>query len=162
MRMIGVIGSSGSGKTTAIAAVLPLLRRAGLRVSTVKHAHHGFDMDRPGKDSFVHRESGAEEVMVVSDGRWALLRERRANEDASLDALIRHMTPVDLLIVEGFKQVRLPKIEVYRPSLNKPPFFPHDPDVAAVASDVPLATGLPVLPLAQPAAIAHFILEKAA
>jgi molybdopterin-guanine dinucleotide biosynthesis protein B len=157
MRMLGFIGSSGSGKTALMTHVLPLLRQQGLRVSALKHAHHGFDIDRPGKDSFRYREAGAEEVMLVADGRWALLREEP--EDMSLEALAGRMAPVDIVLVEGFKLARIPKIEVFRPSLGKPPFFPGDPGIIAVASDERIeAGGREVLPLNEPAQVVAFIL----
>jgi molybdopterin-guanine dinucleotide biosynthesis protein B len=161
MTPFGIVGASGSGKTTLIAALLPELRRRGLRVSTVKHAHHCFDMDRPGKDSWRHREAGAEEVMVVSNGRWALLHEERGGDDNSLIALIRHMTPVDVVLVEGFKRTEIPRIEVHRPSAGKTALFPEDPGIAAVASDEVLATGgRPLLLLANVPAIADFIIAR--
>lgn len=162
MKMFGFVGSSGSGKTTLIVALLPELRRRGLRVSTLKHAHHGFDMDRAGKDSHRHREAGAEEVMVVSDGRWALLRERHADEDVSLGALAERMAPVDILLVEGFKQAGIAKIEVYRPSIGKPPLFPGDGEIVAVASDAAVDVGeRPLLPLSPVSAVADFIVASA-
>jgi len=162
MRVMGFVGSSGSGKTTTVTNVLPVLTRMGLRVSTVKHAHHGFDLDRPGKDSYRHREAGAEEVMVVSDGRWALMREQRDYEDVSLRALLRRMKQVDLVLVEGFHRSPISKIEVYRPSLQKSPLFLNDPDIAAVASDEFVETaGRPLLSLTHPIAIAEFVLFHA-
>src|SRR5579864_6192129 len=124
MKLFGITGASGSGKTTLITALLPVLRARGLRVSTVKHAHHGFDMDRPGKDSWQHRAAGAEEVMVVSAGRWALLREMPDCDEIGLDAVLARMSAVDLVLVEGFGKDPLPKLEVYRPSVGKPPFYP--------------------------------------
>lgn len=157
MKLLGFIGSSGSGKTTLIEAVLPLLREHGLRVSAMKHAHHGFDVDRPGKDSFRYREAGAEEVMLVAEGRWALLRE--TGEEISVEALAARMTPVDVVLVEGFKLAAIPKIEVYRPSLGKPTFFHDDPGVVAVASDEAIeAGGRVVLPLNEPARVVEFVL----
>jgi molybdopterin-guanine dinucleotide biosynthesis protein B len=163
MRRFGVTGTSGSGKTTLITALLPLLRAQGLRVSTIKHAHHGFDMDRPGKDSWRHREAGAEEVMVVSDGRWALLHENHEPTDLALDAIVTRMAPVDLLLVEGFRDADLPKLEVYRPSLGKAPYFPNDPGITAIASDDHAFVAYrPILPLADMPAIASFILSEAA
>jgi molybdopterin-guanine dinucleotide biosynthesis adapter protein len=159
MRMLGFIGSSGSGKTTLIERILPLLRQHGLRVSALKHAHHGFDIDRPGKDSFRYREAGAEEVMLVADGRWALLREEV--EDMPLPALASRMAPVDIVLVEGFKLARIPKIEVFRPSLGKPAFFPDDPGIAAVASDAFVETnGRALLPLDEPERVVEFILTN--
>ncbi len=161
MRLMGVVGASGSGKTTLITALLPLLRQSGLRVSTIKHAHHGFDLDQPEKDSYRHREAGAEEVMVVSGGRWALMRET-PEEELDLAALARRMTPVDLLLVEGFKLEAIPKLEIHRPALGKPALYPHDPGIAAIASDAPLdMPGRPVLPLNAPVEVAAFICTAA-
>lgn len=163
MRRFGITGASGSGKTTLIAALLPVLRAQGLRVSTIKHAHHGFDMDRPGKDSWQHRAAGAEEVMVVSDGRWALLRETREREEIELDAVVARMSPVDLVLVEGFRKNALPKLEVYRPSLGKPPFYPTDSSIAAVATDDRTSVrDRYVLSLSDIAVIADFIHAEAA
>ena len=136
-QVLGIVGWSGSGKTTLLAAVLPLLRAAGLSVSTIKHAHHGFDMDRPGKDSHRHRLAGAHEVLVASSRRWALLHEV-AGAEPDLPDLLARMAPVDLVLVEGFKSHEFPKLEVYRPALGKPPIWPDWPDVVAVASDSPL------------------------
>jgi molybdopterin-guanine dinucleotide biosynthesis protein B len=159
MRMLGFIGSSGSGKTTLITQILPLLRQHGLRVSAIKHAHHGFDIDKPGKDSFRYREAGAEEVMLVADGRWALLREEA--EDVSLAALTSRMTDVDIVLVEGFKLAQIPKIEVFRPSLGKPAFFPDDPGIVAVASDTFVETnGRELLALYEPEQVVEFILAN--
>lgn len=160
MKVVGFVGSSGSGKTTLIGKIIPLLKQRGLRVSTIKHAHHGFDMDRPGKDSYQHREAGADEVMVVSGGRWALLHELRAQETPSLDVLLAHMAPVDMVLIEGFKCFGVPKIEVYRPSLNKPAVFPGDPSISAVATDTPISVrGRYCLSLNRPQEIASFILR---
>lgn len=158
MRMLGFIGSSGSGKTTLITQILPLLRGHGLRVSALKHAHHGFDIDKPGKDSFRYREAGAEEVMLVAEGRWALLREEP--EEISLEALTGRMAPVDIVLVEGFKLTQIPKIEVFRPRLRKPAYFPDDPGIVAVASDEEIETdGREVLPLNEPERVVEFILS---
>ncbi len=149
-------GWSGSGKTTLLTALLPLLRARGLRVSTIKHAHHGFDMDRPGKDSFRHREAGAHEVMVASSTRWALLHELDGPEP-SLDDLLRRMSPVDLVLVEGFKTSACAKLEVYRPALGQPPIWPGRPDIVAVASDVALPEcDRTVLRLDDPAQVADW------
>lgn len=161
MRMVGFTGSSGSGKTTLMVRLLPLLRARGLRVSALKHAHHGFDIDQPGKDSFRFREAGAEEVMLVADGRWALLHEGIAGDELSLRALASRMAPVDLLLVEGFRLAEIPRIEVYRPSLNKKPHFPGDPGILAVASNEEIDTqGRALLPLNKPDAVAAFILSR--
>ena len=162
MRRFGITGASGSGKTTLITALLPLLRAQGLRVSTVKHAHHGFDMDRPGKDSWQHRAAGAEEVMVVSDGRWALLHEVREREEAGLDAVLTRMAAVDLVLVEGFRESDLPRLEVYRPGLGKTPYYKTDFRIAAVATDQPaLVQDRRVFFLGDMQAIANFILSEA-
>jgi molybdopterin-guanine dinucleotide biosynthesis adapter protein len=160
MKIFGFAGWSGSGKTTLMTALIPELVSRGVSVSTVKHAHHAFDVDQPGKDSWRHRAAGAVEVMVASERRWALMHELRDAPEPGLDTLIAHMSPVDLVLVEGFKRHPHPKLEVYRPSLGKPPIHPGDPDVVAIASDESLPdVPLPQLPLGDPAAVAHFILD---
>ena len=159
MRIFGLCGWSGSGKTTLMAAIVPELIARGITVSTVKHAHHAFDLDQPGKDSWRHREAGAREVMIASGCRWALQHELRGDPEPPLDELVAKMTPVDLLLVEGFKFHPHPKIEVYRPLLGKPARYPEDPFVVAVASDDWLPrVPLPCLPLSDPATVASFIL----
>jgi len=158
MRVLGIVGWSGSGKTTLLVAILPLLRAGGLRCSTIKHVHHGFDMDRPGKDSFRHREAGAHEVLVAAGTRWVLLHEVVGGEPP-LPALLGKLDPVDLVLVEGYKTHPFPKIEVHRPDLGKPPLWRDDPDVIAVATDTPdLRPGVPTLPLNTPATVARFVL----
>lgn len=155
--MIGIIGWSGAGKTTLLTAVLPHLVSAGLRVSTVKHAHDGFDLDRPGKDSHRHRQAGAREVMLASGTRWALLHENDGPEP-SLPELLARLAPCDLVLAEGWKAHPYPKIEVHRPGLGKPPLWPEVPHVMAVASDAALpGCPHPVLPLNDPAAIAAWL-----
>jgi len=157
MKVLGIVGWSGSGKTTLLTAVLPLLRRTGLRVSTVKHTHHDFDMDRPGKDSFRHREAGAHEVMIASGSRWALLHELEGPEPALPD-LLQKLDPVDLVLVEGYKTHAFPKLEVHRPSLGKPPIWTIMPDVIAVATDSELDAGdRALLPLSNPEAVAEWV-----
>ncbi len=156
MNALGIVGWSGSGKTTLLTAILPLLRARGLRVSTVKHTHHGFDMDRPGKDSFRHREAGAHEVMIASSARWALLHEVEGTEPP-LPELLARLDPVDLVLVEGFKSHPFPKLEVHRPALAKAPLWPHDPTVLAVAADCELRAPVPVLPLDRPATVAEWV-----
>lgn len=153
MKIIGLAGWSGSGKTTCLVGILPLITRRGLSVSTIKHSHHRVPMGR----------SEATETLVASPERWALIREFGDGEEPPLDHLIARMSPVDLLIVEGYKTHRHPKIEVLRPSIGKPALWPDDPDVVAVASDEVLA-GLPVplLPLNDHAAIVDFILRFSA
>jgi molybdopterin-guanine dinucleotide biosynthesis protein B len=157
LKVLGVIGWSGSGKTTLITALLPLLRSRGLSVSTVKHTHHGFDMDRPGKDTYRHREAGAQEVLVASSQRWALMHEVDGPEPELPDLLAR-LSPVDLVLVEGFKAHPFAKLEVHRPSLAKPPIWPDQTDVAAVATDAPINCDRTVLPLNDPASIVDWLL----
>jgi molybdopterin-guanine dinucleotide biosynthesis adapter protein len=157
MRSLGIIGWSGSGKTTLIVAVLPLLRGRGLSVSTIKHVHHGFDIDQSGKDSYRHRQAGAKEVLVCSSERWVLLHENDGHEAIPAE-LVRVMEPVDLVLVEGFKADPGTKLEIYRPALGKEPLWPTMPDVAAVASDVFLpGCGRCLLPLDCPDAVADWI-----
>jgi molybdopterin-guanine dinucleotide biosynthesis protein B len=159
MRIFGLAGWSGSGKTTLMTALIPELVFRGITVSTLKHAHHAFDVDHPGKDSWRHRQAGAREVMVSSQNRWALMHELRGAPEPSFDELVRRMSPVDLLLVEGFKRNPHPKIEVHRPSLGKPLLYPEDPFVVAIASDEALpGLPLPWLPLTDAGAIADFIL----
>src|SRR5882672_10099373 len=141
MKIFGLAGWSGSGKTTLLVKLIPELVGRGLAVSTIKHAHHAFDVDQPGKDSYAHREAGATEVLVSSSQRFALMHELRGAPEPSLEDLVRRMTPVDLLLVEGFKAHAHDKLEVHRPALGKPLLYGDDPGIVAVASDVPL-TGL--------------------
>ncbi|HJV47900.1 MAG TPA: molybdopterin-guanine dinucleotide biosynthesis protein B [Geothrix sp.] len=160
MRVMGIVGWSGSGKTSLLVELLPILCDLGLKVSTMKHAHHRFDVDKPGKDSFRHREAGASEVLVVTSSRWVLMHESREEPEPSIEALIERMTPVDLLLIEGFKTHHHPKLEIHRESEGKPLLYPEDPEIVAVASDT-LVPGLeiPRLDLNDPAAIAQFILR---
>jgi len=159
VKAIGFIGYSNSGKTTLIEKVVPLLRQRGLTVSAIKHAHHGFDMDRPGKDSYRYREAGAGQVLIATGQRWALLTETR--QPVTLDELLAQLAPCDLVIVEGFKsEGRIPRIEVRRASQTEPPLFPHDPNVIAVAADHPVATRLPLLDLNDAATIAAFVVDR--
>jgi molybdopterin-guanine dinucleotide biosynthesis protein B len=159
MKIFGFAGWSGSGKTTLMTALIPELVARGISVSTIKHAHHAFDVDQPGKDSWRHREAGATEVLVSSERRWALIHELRDAPEPTLDALVAHLSPVDLLLVEGFKRHPHPKIEVYRAALGKPLIYPDDAFVVAIASDARLLEApLPWLPLDDPPAVARFIL----
>jgi molybdopterin-guanine dinucleotide biosynthesis adapter protein len=135
MRAIGFAGWSGAGKTTLIGRLIPELNRRGLSVSTIKHAHHGFDLDQPGKDSYEHRAAGAHEVLVASANRLALMRELRGAPEPPLADLLRLLAPVDLVLVEGFKRDPLPKIEVYRAANGKPPMHPQDDCIVALISD---------------------------
>lgn len=159
MKVLGLIGWSGSGKTTLLVSLVPQFRARGLRVSTVKHAHHGFDLDQKGKDSWRHREAGAHEVIVASRARFALLHENEGEEPA-LPVLLARLAPVDLVLVEGFKASPHPKIEVHRAEAPGEPFWPDRSDVVAVASDVPLPhCTKPVLNLGDPAAIVAWSLD---
>lgn len=160
MKVFGLAGHSGSGKTTLMVKLLPELVRRGLRVSTIKHAHHDFDVDTPGKDSYEHRAAGATEVMVSSANRWALMHEHRGGPEADLDGLIARMSPVDLILVEGFKREGHAKIEIVRGAAAKPVLAPNDPYVVAIASDRQLAgIALPLLDLGDVSAVADFIVE---
>jgi len=160
MKVIGFIGYSNTGKTTLIEKLIPLLIARGLRVSTVKNAHHGFDMDRPGKDSFRYRQAGSAQVLIATSERWALLTEVRGGP-VPLEALIAQLAPCDLVLVEGFKsEGHFPRIEVRRTTNAEPPIFPHDANVIAVAADHAIDTALPVLDLNDAAKIAGFIVER--
>lgn len=162
MRIIGLAGWSGSGKTTLIAKVLPRLIARGCRVSTLKHAHHGFDLDTPGKDSFMHRSAGATEVLISSGKRFALLHELRDEAEWDLPALLAKLTPVDLVLVEGFKRDRFPKLEIHRAENGKPLLHPDDPHIVAVASDTPLPQAkVPVIDLDDIEAIVDMLLARA-
>ena len=159
MKVIGIAGYSGSGKTTLVEKVVPVLVAQGLRVSLVKHAHHEFDVDQPGKDSYRHRHAGCTEVLVSSSKRWALMHELRGAAEPSLQEQLKHLSPCDLVIVEGYKSEPVPKIEVHRRDGHTPLLHPEDPDVVAIATDEPLDSRLPQLPLDDPQAIARFIVQ---
>jgi molybdopterin-guanine dinucleotide biosynthesis protein B len=160
LRVIGLAGWSGAGKTTMIVRLLPELVRRGVSVSTMKHAHHGFDVDQPGKDSYRHREAGATEVLVASGRRWALMHEHRDRQaEPTAAALMSRMTPVDLLIIEGFKREDQDKLEIHRRETAKPLLYPQDPRIVAVLSDEPLPDcHLPVIDIDDIAAVADFII----
>ncbi len=159
MHIFGLAGWSGSGKTTLMVRLVPELTARGYTVSTMKHAHHRFDIDKPGKDSYEHRRAGATEVLVASSERWALIHENRGAPEAELDELVARMTPVDLLLIEGFKTYSHDKLEIHRPSLGKPLLARNDPHVVAIASDSPLpGVDRPVFDLDDVAAIADFII----
>ncbi|MDB5507797.1 MAG: molybdopterin-guanine dinucleotide biosynthesis protein MobB [Hyphomicrobiales bacterium] len=162
MRMIGLAGWSGAGKTTLLTRVIPLLVSRGLRVSTIKHAHHSFDVDVPGKDSWRHREAGASEVMVSSGKRFALMRELRGDAELSLAELLARMSPVDLLVVEGFKTDPHPKIEVHRQANGKPFLHPNDAAILGLASDAPAGSDIPSVHLDDIAAVADMMQRLAA
>jgi molybdopterin-guanine dinucleotide biosynthesis protein B len=160
MKIFGLAGWSGSGKTTLIVDLIPEITAQGIVVSTMKHTHHRFDIDKPGKDSFNHREAGAQEVMIVSSTRWALMHELRDKPEPDIEGLLSHMSPVDLVLIEGFKSYPHPKIEIHRPSIGKPMLCAQDPSVVAIASDEPLnGISLPILDLNNVTSIADFILD---
>jgi molybdopterin-guanine dinucleotide biosynthesis protein B len=162
MRIIGLAGWSGAGKTTLVAHILPRLIGRGLRVSTVKHAHHTFDLDHPGKDSHTHRLAGAAEVLVSSRDRWAVLHELRGAPEPPLASLLRKLSPVDLVLIEGFKRGAHPKLEVHRAANGKPLLQPDDPHIVAIAADIPLPhVPVPVIPLDDHEAIADMLLSHA-
>jgi molybdopterin-guanine dinucleotide biosynthesis protein B len=148
MRIIGLAGWSGAGKTTLVTQLIPVFIARGLKVSTVKHAHKGFDIDLPGKDSHRHRTAGATEVFVASGIRWALVHELREEPELDLADIIPKLAPVDLLIVEGFKRHRHPKIEIHRPEVGKPLLYPDDDYIVAIVSNADLPEAkVPVIPL---------------
>lgn len=134
-RVIGLAGWSGAGKTTLITKLIPLFKQRGLSISTLKHAHHAFDVDQPGKDSYVHRESGAREVLIASSNRWVLMHELRGAPEPHLAELLARLSAVDLVLVEGFKAESHAKIEVHRSSNGKPFLFSGDPHIRAIATD---------------------------
>jgi molybdopterin-guanine dinucleotide biosynthesis protein B len=166
MRIFGFAGWSGSGKTTLIEQVIPLLTARGLRVSLIKHAHHGFDVDQPGKDSYRHRHAGCTEVLITSSTRWALMSELRGAPELTLDDALDRLSPCDIVLIEGFKAQPMRKLEIYRAALGKPLLYPADPNVVGIATDDARAladrTRLPVLALDDRDAIATFVAERAA
>jgi molybdopterin-guanine dinucleotide biosynthesis adapter protein len=159
MKIFGFAGYSGSGKTTLIERLIPLFTARGLTVSLVKHAHHTFDVDQPGKDSHRHRKAGCTEVLVTSSRRWALIHELRGAPEPELSEQIKHMSMCDLLLVEGYKRERIPKLEVYRAGVGEPLIHPHDKNIVAIASDTQLKTTLPQFDLNAPESIAAFVLR---
>jgi molybdopterin-guanine dinucleotide biosynthesis adapter protein len=161
MKVIGLAGWSGAGKTTLLARIIPYLLAEGLRVSVIKHAHHSFDVDVPGKDSWVHRQSGAAEVLVSSGQRWALMHELRGASEPLLPELLKKLSPVDLVVVEGFKSEPHRKIEVHRSANGKPLLFPDDPAIAGIATDGTIETALPVAHLDDIPAIAAMMRRSA-
>jgi len=163
MRIIGLAGWSGSGKTTLITKAIPRLIARGHKVSTLKHAHHGFDVDHPGKDSFFHRAAGATEVVISSQKRFAIVHELRDEPEWDLSALLKKFSPVDLVLIEGFKRDRFPKLEVHRAANGKPLLQLEDPHIVAIASDRPLSSAkVPVIDLNDIEAICDLLLERAA
>lgn len=162
MRIIGLAAWSGSGKTTLITKAIPRLIARGCRVSTVKHAHHGFDLDQPGKDSFMHRAAGATEVAISSSNRFAILHELRGEPEWNLKDLLGKLSPVDLVLVEGFKRDAIPKLEIHRNDNGKPLLHPEDPRIVAIAADIalPQAT-VPVIGLNDIEAICDVLMKHA-
>lgn len=161
MKVIGLAGWSGAGKTTLLSRVIPHLLGQGLLVSVIKHAHHSFDVDTPGKDSWVHRQSGAMEVLVSSGKRWALMHELRGASEPRLPELLAKLSQVDLVVVEGFKSEPHRKIEVHRAANGKPLLFPDDPGIAGIAADAAVETTLPVVHLDDIPAIAAMMQRSA-
>lgn len=160
--LLGVVGWSGSGKTHLLARLIRLLTSRGLRVATLKHAHHSFDVDVPGKDSHTHRMAGASEVIVSSSKRWVHMHEVGSGTEATLAQLLRRLSPCDLILVEGFKGEGHPKLEVFRPSVGKSPLYPDDPRIVAVASDRALPDArIPVVSLDDTDAVAELVLSRA-
>ena len=162
MKVIGFAGWSGSGKTTLLEQVIGLLEARGLAVSLIKHAHHEFDIDYPGKDSYRHRHAGCREVLITSANRWAVMHELRGRAELTLNEALTQLSPCDLVLVEGFKHAPIPKIEIYRAEIGKPQLFPDDPHIIAVASDGGVETTLPQLDLGNPGEIARFIVDRLA
>jgi molybdopterin-guanine dinucleotide biosynthesis protein B len=159
MKVIGFAGWSGSGKTTLIEQLIPWFAAKGLRVSVVKHAHHRFDVDTPGKDSYRHRHAGASEVLITSSRRWVLMHELRGDVEPTLEEQLVQLSPCDLVLVEGFKQSGISKVEVYRPAQGEPMLAPNDPHVVAIATDAALNVKVPVLDLNNPPAVGEFVLK---
>ena len=161
MRMIGLAGWSGAGKTTLLAQLIPNLIARGVSVSTLKHAHHRFDIDTPGKDSHTHRQAGARQVLVASENRWALMTELRGSPEPSLASLLAQLDPVNLVIIEGFKREPHPKIEIHRAANAKAWMHPETPGIRAVAADAAPPYDMPYAALDDIAAIADFCLRFA-
>ena len=159
MKIFGFAAYSGSGKTTLIENLIPLFVARGLKISLIKHAHHAFDVDQPGKDSYRHRHAGATEVLVGSSVRWVLMHELREEAEPELPRLVGRLSPCDLVLVEGFKQQPIPKIEIHRRAAATPLLHPDDPHIVAIATDVDLETRLPRFELEDYQGIARFILE---
>lgn len=160
MQVFGFAGYSGAGKTTLIEQLIPRFVMRGLRVSLIKHAHHAFDIDQPGKDSHRHREAGAGEVLITSGQRWVLMHELRGEPEPGLDAQLARFAPCDLVLVEGYKYAAIPKLEVYRAAAGKPMLHPTDPNIVAVAADGPVRTSLPVLDLNDYDSIVAFVVAR--
>src|SRR5919201_4420618 len=161
MKIIGLAGWSGAGKTTLLTRLIPHFNALGLRVSVIKHAHHRFDVDVPGKDSWRHREAGAAEVLVASSNRWALMHELRGAAEPRLPELLGKLSVVDLVVVEGFKREPHRQIEVHRAANHKPLLFPDDPGIVGIATDIPVETTLPTAHLDDIEAVTSMMLKSA-
>jgi molybdopterin-guanine dinucleotide biosynthesis protein B len=159
VKIFGFAGWSGSGKTTLIEKLIPRLVKRGLRVSLIKHAHHTFDVDQAGKDSYRHRHAGASEILVTSSRRWVLMHELRGAHEPSFDEQLKHLSPCDLLLVEGFKFAPIPKLEVWREETGEALLHPNDSHIVALATDAKVETRLPVLDLNDDEAICAFIVR---
>jgi molybdopterin-guanine dinucleotide biosynthesis adapter protein len=159
VKTFGFAGWSGSGKTTLVEKLIPRFVQRGLRVSLIKHAHHNFDVDTPGKDSYRHRQAGAAEILVTSSRRWVLMHELRGAKEPSFDEQVKRISPCDLLLVEGFKFAPIPKLEVWRKATGEALLHPNDPHIVALATDTRIETKLPLLDLDDDASIARFILR---
>jgi molybdopterin-guanine dinucleotide biosynthesis protein B len=162
MKVFGIAGHSGMGKTTLLERLVPEISSRGLVVSLIKHSHKHIDIDRPGKDSFRLRESGCKEVLLLGNDRWALMHELRGDTEPPLDYLLDRIQQCDLVLIEGFKNGHFPKLEVWRPAIGKPLLWPEWPGIVAIASNAPLPTpDMPLLELSDTAAIATFVLANA-
>ena len=159
MKIFGVTGWKNSGKTGLMERLITEFTARGLTVSSIKHAHHSFDIDHPGRDSYRHRDAGARQVLLASRNRWALMHELRDEDEPSLGDLLKQLSPVDLVLIEGYKRDRHPKIEAHRKETGQPLIAPEDETIVAVASDTPVSVDRPVLDLNDTAAIANFIAQ---
>ena len=159
MKIFGFAGYSGSGKTTLIEQLIPQFVMRGLKVSLIKHAHHDFNIDRPGKDSYRHREAGCSEVLITSSQRWVLMHELRGEQERGLQYQLKRLSPCDLVLVEGFKKEPIPKLEIHRVVMRQPLLQPDDPNIIAIASDTQIKVKVPLLDLNDPEQISEFILR---
>ena len=159
-QVFGFAGYSGSGKTTLIEQLIPYFTGQGLQLALIKHAHHDFDIDQPGKDSFRHRKAGVREVLITSDQRWAIMHELKDAQEPDLASHLARLSPCDLVLVEGFKHAAIPKLEIYRAANGKPLLFPQDTHIIAIASDILMETTLPIFDINAVAAIGQFIVKK--
>ena len=159
MKIFGVTGWKNSGKTGLMERLITEFTARGLSVSSIKHAHHSFDIDHPGRDSYRHRDAGARQVLLASRNRWALMHELRDEDEPSLGDLLKQLSPVDLVLIEGYKRDRHPKIEAHRKETGQPLIAPEDETIVAVASDASVSIDRPVLDLNDTASIANFIAQ---